>query len=46
MKKFDFDFSNKNILITGGNGGIGYQAANLFSDLGGKLLSPVRQKKV
>ncbi len=45
MKKFDFDFSNKNILITGGNGGIGYQAANLFSDLGGEVTVTCKTKK-
>ena len=40
-----FDFSNKNILITGGSQGIGYQTANLFAQLGGKVLVTCKTKK-
>ena len=37
MKNFQFDFSNKSILIIGGAGGIGHKAAILFSQLGASV---------
>ena len=44
MKKLEFDFRNKNILIIGGSKGIGYQTAILFSDLGGKVIVTCKTK--
>ena len=45
MKKLEFDFRNKSILIVGGSKGIGYQTAVLFSDLGGKVIVTCKTKR-
>ena len=45
MKNFQFDFGNKNILITGGAGGIGYATAILFSQLGANVTVTCKSKK-
>ena len=46
MKTFKFDYTHKNILITGGNSGIGFEAANIFSTLGGNVIVTCKKKKV
>ncbi len=38
MSEFTFNFKKKNILIIGGSRGIGYHAANLFSNLGAEVI--------
>ena len=45
MKKLEFDYSKKNILIVGGSSGIGYQTANLFSAHGGNVTVTCRSQK-
>ncbi len=45
MKTFKFDYTHKNILITGGNSGIGFEAANIFSTLGGNVIVTCKKKK-
>ena len=46
MREFEFNFSNKNILIVGGCSGIGYQAAILFSKLGGNVIITSKKIKI
>ncbi len=45
MSEFEFNFSKKNILIVGGSSGIGYEAAVLFSKLGGNVTVTCKKNK-
>ena len=45
MSKFEFNFTNKNILIIGGSSGIGYQTAMLFLKLGGNVTITYKKTK-
>ena len=45
MSKFEFNFTNKNILIIGGSSGIGYQTAMLFLKLGGNVTITYKKSK-
>jgi nucleoside-diphosphate-sugar epimerase len=51
-KKYQFNFKNKNIFVTGSNGFLGSEISNAFYDLGANLIltdihanSKIKKKK-